>query len=326
MTLLRRLSYAALGVAYVHLVFGALVRITGSGMGCGDHWPKCHGQWFPPLARQDLVIEITHRWLAAILVFTILALVAAAFARRRTPGVAGPGGVLRSASAAAIAVVAAAGFGAVTVRYVNPTWATVVHWTIAMFVIAFLMMTAIRAGAFGGGALVGGDGSRKTARSAAVAAGLALAAVVLGGLTAKVPDGAVACLSFPLCGTNPDAADSAVHTQLTHRLIAFALLFHYVGLAIVIRRRSESPVVARAAWLAFGTVVLQILVAGAMIGMQLPAPLRSLHEAVGVLVWVSSFAFAYLARRAARETNDAPVRVPADASWGDSPALTGGVR
>jgi heme A synthase len=40
MSSLRRLSYVAFFVACAHLVFGAIVRITGSGMGCGHHWPK----------------------------------------------------------------------------------------------------------------------------------------------------------------------------------------------------------------------------------------------------------------------------------------------
>jgi hypothetical protein len=42
--------------------------------------------------------------------------------------------------------------------------------------------------------------------------------------------------------------------------------------------------------------VLQLLVAGAMIGMHLPPVLRSLHEATGVSVWIATFALAYLAR------------------------------
>ena len=39
----RRAAYIALFVALVHIVFGAIVRISGSGMGCGDNWPKCYG-------------------------------------------------------------------------------------------------------------------------------------------------------------------------------------------------------------------------------------------------------------------------------------------
>src|SRR3712207_2247278 len=97
MPTLRRLSLAALAIAFAHLVFGGIVRITGSGMGCGDHWPKCHGAWFPPLDRPDLVIELTHRYLAVLLIGSLVLLAVAAWRRRADPGVGGAGGVLRSA-------------------------------------------------------------------------------------------------------------------------------------------------------------------------------------------------------------------------------------
>src|SRR5215470_7726765 len=106
MRAIRRLSIAALVVACLHLVFGSIVRITGSGMGCGDHWPKCYGYWFPPLSRPDLIVEVSHRYLASILTLAVLSLGAVAFARRNEPGVSGRGGILRSAIGAICAVLA----------------------------------------------------------------------------------------------------------------------------------------------------------------------------------------------------------------------------
>ena len=55
----------------------------------------------------------------------------------------------------------------------------------------------------------------------------------------------------------------------------------------------------KAARVALALVVLQVIVAASMVLMTLPPVLRSLHEAVGVSVWLGTFAFAYLARRAA---------------------------
>lgn len=43
------------------ILFGAWVRITGSGAGCGDHWPSCHGQIIPIAPNTKTVIEFTHR-------------------------------------------------------------------------------------------------------------------------------------------------------------------------------------------------------------------------------------------------------------------------
>jgi cytochrome c oxidase assembly protein subunit 15 len=299
MLTLRRLSLAALAIAFAHLVFGGIVRITGSGMGCGDHWPKCHGMWFPPLDRPDLVIELTHRYLAVLLIASLVALVAAAWRRRAEPGVAGLGGVLRSAVAALVVVVLTALLGALTVFLGNPASATVGHWTLAMALLALVAATAVRAGALGGSKVRGaGALSARTPRAALVAASLAFGAVALGGVTAKYPSAAVACPSFPHCGTNPDAAPGAAHIQLTHRTLAFLLTLHLLGVAIGLSRRGENSVVTRAGLAAFGLTATQILIAGAMIGLRLPPLPRALHQAVGIAVWLSCFLFYYLARAA----------------------------
>lgn len=293
---LRRASYAVFGVACLHLVFGAIVRISGSGMGCGDHWPRCYGRWFPPLDRPDLVIEVSHRYLASILLLSLAALGVAAWRRRAEPGVGGTGGVLRSAALATTLGVMAALLGAVTVKRGNATFATLAHWTVAMSLVAAVVATVIRAGGLGGESARQGGASGKAMRTAVVGAVMALLTVVLGGLTAKYPGAAVACPAFPLCGTNPDVAGAAVHVQLTHRVLAFLLVLHLVGAVMAFRKRREVAVVRRAAAIALSLGVLQLLVAGAMIGMRLPPVLRSLHEATGVSIWIATFALAYLAR------------------------------
>ena len=294
---IRRLSLAALALALAHLVFGGIVRITGSGMGCGDHWPKCHGAWFPPLDRPDLIIELGHRYLAVLLIGSLVALAAVAWRRRGEAGVGGSGGVLRSSLAAVVVVVVTALLGALTVFLGNPASATVGHWTLAMALLALVAATAIRAGALGGmKARRGGAVSAKTRRVAMVAAMLAFGAVALGGVTAKYPSAAVACPSFPVCGTNPDATTGAAHVQLTHRVLAFLLLFHLLGAAVAVRRRAENGVVTGAALAAFALTATQIVIAAAMIGLGLPPLPRALHQAVGVGVWLTAFVFYYLAR------------------------------
>src|SRR5688500_19386307 len=101
MIAVRRLAYLALFLAYARIVFGAVVRITDSGMGCGDHWPKCNGVWFPRLDNTEVIIEITHRWIAAGLLIATLALVAVAYLHRYQARIGGRGGVLRAAALAA---------------------------------------------------------------------------------------------------------------------------------------------------------------------------------------------------------------------------------
>jgi heme A synthase len=301
MKAVRRLSILALGTACLHLVFGAIVRISGSGMGCGNNWPKCYGYWFPPFSRPDLVVEVTHRYLAAILLTTVTLMVLVAVRDRRETGVGGRGGVLRSSVGALGAVLFAAALGGVTVKLGNAPWATVAHWVVAMTVLALVATTAVRSGALGGTSAERQQGTARAARSGRAAAILALFAVALGGLTAKVPGASVACTSIPLCGRNPAVDAAAAGVQMTHRTLAVLLLLHLIGVVAMLRRRrdEEAPIVVRTAAIALGMVVLQLVLASTMILLKLPAVLRSLHEATGVGIWLSCFLLAYLARRTA---------------------------
>ena len=311
MRAVRRLSVAALLVACLHLIFGAIVRISGSGMGCGDNWPKCYGYWFPSFSRPDLVVEVSHRYLASILVITVASMVLVAFRHRAHAGVGGRGGSLRSALGAFGAVLLAAALGGVTVKFGNAPWATVAHWLVAMTVLAMVATTAIRSGTLGGSAALVEHGSVRAARSALVAAALAVLAVALGGMTAKFPGASVGCTTVPLCGPNPNVEASSIYIQLTHRTIAVLLFLHLIGVVTMLTRRraTEAPIVVRAAWIALGMVVLQLAVASTMILLHMRPVWRSLHEATGIGIWLSCFALAYLAARVARA---APSPVAAD--------------
>ena len=293
---LKKLSLVALILAFAQIVFGAIVRITGSGMGCGDHWPKCLGQWFPPHDRMDLIIEITHRYIAFALSLVILALVIIAFLRRSEAGVGGRGGVLRPTVIAGCLVVIAALLGAVTVKLALNPLVIAAHLTIAMALLATLAVVLARAGGLGMSADLKGTTGRSF-RGARFAVVLALLTIVFGALTANVPDAAAACPGFPWC-TEYMIYGPAIGVHVTHRILAFLLFGHLLGMAIATSRRKEPPVIRRAARIAFATAVIQVIVAGAMIGMHFPPAFRSLHQAVGTLVWLSVVVLAILSSRA----------------------------
>ena len=297
---LARLGVASVALTYLHLVFGGIVRITGSGMGCGDHWPKCLGSWIPPFENPTIMIEWTHRLLALLVILSIASLAFVSRARRAEPGVAGRGGVERPAWTALVLVVVVALLGMVTVKLGNTTFATLAHWSLAMALLAVLVVAAVRAGAFGGTAARAGGGTARAVRSLGAGAAVAFLVVVLGGLVAKYPGGAVACPSFPLCGVTPaDVPRGAGHVQLTHRILAYLLAFHVVAVTLAVSRRAgESRIAARAAKVAAGLVFVQIAIGAAMVLSMLPQGLRFAHQAVGVAVWMVMFMAAYLARTA----------------------------
>src|SRR5206468_10130376 len=86
---LRRMGYLALLVGFAQVVFGAIVRITGSGLGCGDHWPDCFGSFTPAHNAPSLLVEISHRYGAAALSIAIVALLVVAWRKRSERGVNG---------------------------------------------------------------------------------------------------------------------------------------------------------------------------------------------------------------------------------------------
>jgi cytochrome c oxidase assembly protein subunit 15 len=76
--------YAAtvLGFMVLVILWGAVVRATGSGAGCGNHWPLCNGDFFPHHPRLATVIEFTHRSMSGICTALVALLIAATFRLR----------------------------------------------------------------------------------------------------------------------------------------------------------------------------------------------------------------------------------------------------
>ncbi|MEO8909663.1 MAG: COX15/CtaA family protein [Gemmatimonadaceae bacterium] len=284
MRTVRRLGYLALVLGFAQVVFGAIVRITGSGLGCGNHWPDCYGSFAPAANAPNLLVEITHRYGAAALSLAIVALAMAAWMKRTEPGISGNEGVLRPAVLAVLLVVVAALFGAITVKMELAAGVVVTHLAIAMSLLAVLIVVVVRAGGFG--SLRAGTRSPRTFRSARAAVGLTFLALVFGALTANTPGAPLACQGFPLCRVIAEHG-APLWIQITHRVIAFLLFFHLIGIIIGVRKRAEPGPVRAAAWAALSLVVLQVLIAAAMVEMHLPASLRSLHQATGTALWIA---------------------------------------
>src|SRR5215472_9312689 len=77
---LRRFAWAVLAYFIAVILWGALVRATGSGAGCGDHWPLCNGTVMQHSLRIDTFIELTHRVSSAISFFSAVGLLVWTFA------------------------------------------------------------------------------------------------------------------------------------------------------------------------------------------------------------------------------------------------------
>ncbi|HEY7598641.1 MAG TPA: COX15/CtaA family protein, partial [Candidatus Limnocylindrales bacterium] len=78
-----RLALTCAATTYLLVVIGAIVRGTGSGMGCPD-WPLCHGALLPPLGNNEAWIEWLHRGVAVVVGLLVLGLAVLALARERS--------------------------------------------------------------------------------------------------------------------------------------------------------------------------------------------------------------------------------------------------
>src|SRR5437870_11430576 len=261
------LAWAATVCTYLLIVLGAVVRITGSGLGCGEHWPLCNGHLFPPLNDIGTVIEWSHRLVAGLVTILVVALA--------VPGLA-PG--VRKSNARFVALgllIVQVLLGAVTVKLALPAWTVILHLGTAMLLLATLIVAAR------GPRLIPGSPRLRagSVRAGLVALVLGFVTVLLGALTANLGAG-TACLGFPLCNGHllPDG-NSLRLLQWIHRLLAYTLFGYVVWWAVRSKRGG--------AWAVAAVVTLQVVVAAAMVLLALPRPLQAMHVAIGTGVWAA---------------------------------------
>lgn len=79
-----RLAGLVLGYNVLVLLFGAVVRVTDSGAGCGEDWPRCHGELAHIPRSAPTAIEFTHRVTSFLALVAVVALYVVTL-RRRPP-------------------------------------------------------------------------------------------------------------------------------------------------------------------------------------------------------------------------------------------------
>src|SRR6187399_620307 len=139
-----RFAWVTLAITVVVIVWGAVVRATGSGAGCGSHWPLCNGDVLPLAPTTSTIIEFTHRLTSGLAL--VLSVVMFVWARRLFP----PGHRARACAGAALAFMlgeAAIGAGIVLLELVENNASALravyqgVHLTNTMFLVAAMTAT-----------------------------------------------------------------------------------------------------------------------------------------------------------------------------------------
>lgn len=318
----RRFRRLALGVtilAFVVVVLGAWVRLTGAGLGCPD-WPGCYGRMVVgpegsglESAAEGAAVdagkawrEMVHRYFAGALGLAILALaVAAVRNRRRAPESGGPI-ALPVALVGLVVFQAALGAWTVTLR-LQPA-VVVAHLLGGMAILGLLWRLYLGPPARAGG-------SRPGWVRPAAAIGLAVLAmqIALGGWT-SANYAALACPDFPTChggwwpdgdyaagfrlwqeaGSRPDSVgfeggvltvEARVAIHMMHRIGALVTVLYLGGLcAAALWRGRPDRGLAAATVSALGLLVVQAALGVSNVWLGLPLGVAVAHNAAAALL------------------------------------------
>src|SRR4051812_34977084 len=71
-TRLTSLAWGVLAYNILVVLWGSLVRATGSGAGCGEHWPLCNGSVVPEFPQWHTAVEFTHRASSGLALLSVI--------------------------------------------------------------------------------------------------------------------------------------------------------------------------------------------------------------------------------------------------------------
>ena len=288
MTRFQKLATATTLMAMVLVMVGALVRASGSGLGCPD-WPRCHGSWIPPMEK-TAIIEYSHRLTASIVGFLVLALAIVAWLKQRTsPSVFWP------SLAALVTVIVQAGVGRQVVLDELHADTVVLHFFLSLALVGLLATVTVNS------FFPRGGGWDKVSRHAALATGAAFVVLMVGAMVVQQRAGAEVFSDWPLMNGSllpPDGSKPLLH--YTHRLLA-ALLGVTIGhLAFrITRREPRDRMLLILGHSAFALYLVQVLLGGFNVLTGSSAWTVVGHVLTGELLWVTLVSLSILSYRRA---------------------------
>jgi heme A synthase len=299
--LLRRLTWITVAATFLLVVAGGVVRVTGSGLGCGppipgqpgQNWPLCEGHLVPPPDLPTL-IEFSHRLLAFLTTVLMVATLAVAWARHRTER-----RIVTAATAAAVLLVIQIVLGFVVVEtglLANTILVHLANAELLLAVLVYLAYAATVAGTEREGRPLAPAGLRRLLWAAAGSVYI----LVLSGAFVVDQGASGACTGWPLCGGGFQLpAGGAADVNGLHRLLAL-LVALLVGFAMgQVLRRSEDRGMRIAAMLVNLLLLLQIAAGAVMVDTGFETAVRSSHEALASAFWAMTLLVAVLGHRTA---------------------------
>ena len=287
MTRLARFAWAVLAYNLAVIAWGAYVRATGSGAGCGAHWPLCNGEVLPRGARVATLIEFSHRATSGLALLSVVALLIWTW-RACRPGHP----ARRGAALAMFFMLTEAGVGAGLVLFQlvadNASFARAMFLSVHLInTFTLLACVALTAWWLSGGAPV--SVRARPGRATAVGA-LCLGVLVV------ATSGAIAALGdtlFPVSSLSSALwADLSVTSHVLIRLrILHPVLAAVTAVAVVLGARriaaGSGPAAERLATVVTSLTFTQVALGMLNVFLLAPVWMQLLHLLTADLVWVA---------------------------------------
>lgn len=141
LTTLAKVAWGVLLLNIGVVLWGAYVRATGSGAGCGQHWPTCNGEVIPRAPVWETMVEFTHRLTSGLAFLAVLGLLIWVLRTCTTPHPA-RGGAIWAMIFMVIEALVGAGLVLFEMVAYNPSMARVI-WVSAHLLNTFLLLGAL---------------------------------------------------------------------------------------------------------------------------------------------------------------------------------------
>jgi heme A synthase len=268
------------------ILWGAYVRVSYSGDGCGAHWPFCNGQALPQNMSQPTIIEFTHRMMTSVDTFLVLAMLVAAFwlyPKRH---------IIRKyalASFGFLLVEALLGAGLVLFRMVardqsaGRIWYLSAHLINTMLLLATLTITAWLA-----------SEGLTNFRLRNIPQRILWSALVTVFITITGAVAALGDMLFPteslMEGMRRDfsaASPMLLRLRMTHPAIAIAGAGLVIWIALTLWRSSHSDSLKRASLRLIALIVFQLFWGAANLTLLAPVWMQLTHLLIADFVWIA---------------------------------------
>ncbi|MBI1729302.1 COX15/CtaA family protein [Candidatus Acetothermia bacterium] len=299
-------AWGALAYNVGVILWGAYVRATGSGAGCGSHWPLCNGEVIPQTDQIKTLIEYSHRVSSGISVLLILLLLVWAF---RAFSKGHPARLGASLSTLFIITEALIGAGLVLFGLVDTNDSVARAFTISLHLVnTFLLLASLALTARWAST---GIRSRLREQGAVLwllGAGL-MATMILGTSGALTALGDTLYPSSSLAqGVQQDLSPTApllTQLRLLHPVVAISVAFFWIVISGFVSASRPSQAVRRLSQIIVLLFLIQLALGALNVTLLAPVWLQIVHLLMMDLIWITLVLFASTALAANRPLPEA---------------------